>query len=75
MHVVLWIIHPVLAPIQSGHQTLEVHLIEAASTIGTISKVGDVTNAENMEYIGPKVNETFKERYFIRTYFRNTIPL
>ena len=61
------IIQPVLAPIRSGHQTLEVHLVEAPSTRDTISKGGDLSNAEPMESRGPKVTGTVKEIYFIRT--------
>ena len=41
--------------------------VKAASTRKTISKGGDETDAEPMEYRGPKVTVTAKERYFIRT--------
>ena len=68
-------LHPVLAPIRAGYQTLEVHVVKPASTRDTISKGGDGNNAEPMEYIGPKVTGTVKGKYFIRTYFINTIPL
>ena len=74
-HWSLRIIQPVLAPIQAGHQTLDVHLVKAASTRDTISKVVYVTNAEPMEYRGPKVTRKVKERHFVRTYFRKTRPL
>ena len=39
------ILQLVLALIRSVHQTLEVHIVESASTRDTISKVGDGTNA------------------------------
>ena len=61
------ILHPVFFPIRAGHQTLEVHIVKSASTRDTISKVGDGTNAEPLEYIVPKVTGKFKERYFIMT--------
>ena len=61
-HWNLWFLQPVLAPIQAGHQTLEVNLFKAASTRDTIPKGGDVTTAEHMESIKPKVTGTVKER-------------
>ena len=56
----LRILQPVLAPIQAGHQNMELHLVKAASTRDTISKGGDVTNAEPMESRGPKATGTVK---------------
>ena len=74
-HWALRILQSVLAPILSGHQTLEVNLVKAASTMDTISKGGDGTSAESMEYRGSKVTGKVKEINFIRTYFSNTRPL
>ena len=74
-HWALRILHPVLAPISARHQTLEVHLVKSASTRHTISKGGDGTNAEHIEYRKPKVTGKVKEGHFISTYFSNTIPL
>ena len=74
-HWSLRIIQPVISPIQAVHQTLEVHILKSASTRDTISKGGDVNNAEHMESKGPKVTGTVKERYFIKTYFSSTRPI
>ena len=74
-HWSLRILHPVLASIRAVHQTLEVNLVKAASTRDNISKRGDGTNAEPMEYIGPNINGKVKERYLIRAYFSKTRPL
>ena len=48
-HWDLRIIHPLLEHIRAEYQTLEVHLFKADSTRDTISKGGDITNAEPME--------------------------
>ena len=74
-HWYICILNPVLAVIRAVHHTLEINLFKTASTRYTISKWVDVTNAEPMEYIEPKVTGTVKERYFIRTYFSKTRPL
>ena len=60
-HWDLSILQPVLAPIRAENQTLEVHLVKAASTRDTISKGGDVTNAEPMEYRGTKITVKVKK--------------
>ena len=63
----LRILQSVIALIRARNQTLEVHLVESASTGETISKGVDETNAEPMESRGLKVTAKFKEIYFIRT--------
>ena len=69
------ILHPVLSLIQDGYQTLEVHLVKAASTRDNFSKGGDRTDSEPMEPRGTKFAVTVKEIYFIRTYFSKNITL
>ena len=59
-HWDLRILQPVIAPIRDGHQTLDVNLVKSSSTRYTISKVGYVTNAEPMEYRGPKATGKVK---------------
>ena len=59
-HWYLQIIQPVISPMQAGYQTLEVYLVEVASTRDTISKGGDGPNAEPMESREPKVTGTVK---------------
>ena len=59
-HWDLRILQKVLALIRSGNQTLEAHIFEAASTRDNISKGGDGTNEEPMEYRGPNVTVTVK---------------
>ena len=56
-------LQPGIAPIQAGHQTLEVNLVKEASTRDTISKIGYGTNTEPMESRVPKVTVTAKEIY------------
>ena len=68
-HWDLCILQPVISLIQAGNQTLEVHLDKSASTRDTILEGVAGTNAEPMEYRGPKVNGKVEERHFIRTYF------
>ena len=74
-HWDLRILQPVLDPILAGHNTLEVNIFKSASTRDTISKGVDETNAKPMEYRGPKVTGTVKERHLIRIYFSNTRTL
>ena len=69
-HWDLWILNPVPAPIRAIHQTMEVNIFKSASTMDTISKRGDGTNAEPMESRGKKVTGTVKEIFFIRTYLK-----
>ena len=74
-HWVLQVLQPGLSLIRYGHQTLEINLVNAASTRNNISKVVDETNAEPMEPRVPKVNGTAKEIYFIRAFFCKTRPI
>ena len=74
-HWDLRILQPVLALIRALYQTLEVHIVKAASTRDTISKGGYGTDAENMESRVPTVTGTAKEICFIRTQFINTRPI
>ena len=74
-HWNLRILQPVLAPIRSGNQNLELHLVKAYSTRDTISKVGDGTNAEPMESRGPKITGNVKEIYCISAYLSYNRPL
>ena len=59
-HWDIQILQPVLAPIRAGHQTLELYIALEASTRDNISRVVYVTNAEPMEYIGPKATVKVK---------------
>ena len=74
-HWDICVLQPVLDLIQTGYQNLEVYLVEADSTGGTISKGGYETDAEPMESRVPKVARTVKDIYFIREYSRNTRPI
>ena len=59
-HWDLRILHPVLAPMRAGYQTLEVKFFKSASTRDTISKRGYGTNVEPMEYRGTRVTGKVK---------------
>ena len=69
------VLQPVLDLIQTGYQNLEVYLVEAESTGGTISKGGYGTDAEPIESRLPKVDRKVKEIHFIRDYSRKTRPI
>ena len=68
------ILQPVLSPIQAGYQAMEVNLVKTASTRDTISKGGNVNNAEPMEYREPKVTGKVKERNLSGPYLARPDP-
>ena len=74
-HWNIWIIQPILSPIRVGHTTLERDPFKTASTRKTISKVINLTDAENLNSIGPNVTGEVKRGYSARVYFRNTRPI